>query len=161
MENDDHNYEGCTRAFGALALAHAAVSAEIEKALAASVSLSINEFDVLVGLDSAPERSLPLSALGTIVRLSQPAISRLVTRLEERDLLTRTGGAEDRRSITLHLTQRGAELLERAIPIHARCIQDKLLGRLTAAERDVLRSALLKIADENALQAENASVRDD
>lgn len=58
-EGDDHPYANCTRAFGALALAHALVAAELEVALGESVGLSINEFDVLVGLDAAADKSLP------------------------------------------------------------------------------------------------------
>jgi DNA-binding MarR family transcriptional regulator len=124
MKNDDHNYEVCTRAFGALALAHAVVSAQLEKALRNEVGLGINEFDVLVGLDGKPDRSLPLSALTEITRLSQPAISRLVDRLEQRGLIVRQGGAVDRRAVIVRITDKGAALLQRAIPIHSRCIQE-------------------------------------
>ncbi len=148
--SSNRHYKGCTRAFSALMLAHAVVSAEIEKALAESVSLSMNEFDVLVGLDGQPHNMLPLSALCEVVRLSQPAISRLVDRLEKRGLVTRREGQEDRRSVAVGITRDGIALLQRAIPVHERCIHEKLLSRLTMEESEILRSALLKIADEHA-----------
>ncbi|GKS84388.1 hypothetical protein AVMA1855_09570 [Acidovorax sp. SUPP1855] len=130
-----------------MALAHALVAAELETVLGESVGLSINEFDVLAGLDAAPGKSLPLSDLDGLVRLSQPAISRMVARLMDRELVTRSGSPNDRRRYSLHLTKTGAELLVRAVPIHSACIQRRLLARLSPNERDVLRDALLKIID--------------
>jgi len=148
--SDQRHYKGCTRAFSALMLAHAVVSAEIEKALGESVSLSLNEFDALVALDGQGHHALPLSALCDVVRLSQPAVSRLVDRLEKRGLVVRREGGKDRRSVAVEITPCGMTLLQRAIPVHDRCIHEKLLNRLTPEESDILRSALLKIADEHA-----------
>jgi DNA-binding MarR family transcriptional regulator len=148
-KSGDHNYGECTRAFGALSIAHALVSTELEQALQDAADLSINEFDVLVGLDEASGKALPLSALGSVVRLSQPAMSRLVARLEGRDLVQRITDEDDRRSFTLKLTKLGAETLKRAVPAHARCIQEKLLAQLTPHERDVFRAVLIKIAKAN------------
>lgn len=142
------HYEGCTRSFAALALAHDLVSAELEQVLA-PLFLSINEFDILVSLDNRPHKASPLSALLPVVRLSQPAISRQADRLEKRDLIRRINCPEDRRSITIQLTEKGSALLKQAIPIHERCIREKLLARLEPEERELFRIMLLKIADTN------------
>lgn len=68
-------------------------------------------------------------------------------RLIDRELVTRSDSPDDRRRYNLHLTKVGADVLVRAVPVHSACIQSKLLIGLTPNERDVLRSALLKIID--------------
>lgn len=56
--------------------------------------------------------------------LSSSATTRLVTRLEDRGLLTRILGADDRRGIYTELIPAGQRLLEQARPVH-----DEVLAR--------------------------------
>ena len=64
--------------------------------------------------------------------LSASATTRLVTRLEDRGLLTRILCADDRRGIYTELTVAGSELLEAARPIH-----DATLERALAEAREI------------------------
>ncbi len=50
--------------------------------------------------------------------LSASATTRLLTRLEDRGLLTRILCADDRRGIYTELTTAGVELLENSRPVH-------------------------------------------
>ena len=59
-----------------------------------------------------------MQQLARAAALSPSATTRLVTRLEDRGLLTRILCADDRRGIYTELTPQGRELYERARPIH-------------------------------------------
>jgi DNA-binding MarR family transcriptional regulator len=73
--------------------------------------------------------------------LSQSATTRLVTRLENRGLLSRYLCPDDRRGIYSQITDQGRDLLERARPVHDATLKESLdaaaavpeLGRLVDA----------------------------
>jgi len=50
-----HDGYECARAWSALTAAHARVSAELSSALARECGLTINDFEILLRLDRAPE----------------------------------------------------------------------------------------------------------
>lgn len=147
MKDEGHSYESCSRAFSALAIAYETVARHLETALSDGAGMSINEFDVLMGLSFLPEQSLPITRLGEIVRLSQSAISRLVDRLENRGLIDRHSGNDDKRNVVVRLTDDGLALFNRALPIHQRCIQESLLAPLDNRERGEFKNILLKLAN--------------
>jgi DNA-binding MarR family transcriptional regulator len=69
--------------------------------------VSMREYDVLYTLAKCGAPIRP-SELHRGVLLSQPALSRMVERLVERGLVQRTKDPDDRRSVRLSLTERGA-----------------------------------------------------
>lgn len=161
MKENEHNFTGCVRAYNALAEACASVTAHLSRELESRFSLSINEFDALLALDEQPDKTLPLSCLLERIRLSQPALSRLTDRLTQRHLVQRRGGSDDRRSVLIHITSEGRHLLNRAIPVHAQCIRETLLERLTLEERSALKAILMKISgpQDHALAAQGLDTR--
>ncbi len=88
----------CTRAWQMLRTAHDRVVQRLGAALYRECALAINEFDVLLYLRSHARDEVRISALLDAVSLSQPALSRLVARLEERGLLARSGATVARSS---------------------------------------------------------------
>src|SRR5213076_3072238 len=111
-------------------------------ALAQSCGLTINEFEVLLRLDHAAPPGVRLGELNGSVRLSQPALSRLTGRLHRQGLLRRAGDPRDGRGVLLAITAAGRRTLRRAIPVHARCVREVLVDRLTPAEHDLIADAL-------------------
>lgn len=146
MNDDGHGYGGCVRAYNALADASATVTAHLKRELDNRFALGISEFDALLALQEQHDQGLPLSQLISRLRLSQPAVSRLIDRLERRGLIRRLDTEDDRRSVLVQLTADGQKLLQEAIPVHAQCIRDALLDRLSSEERDALKAILLKIS---------------
>lgn len=138
-EIDEHHpsYE-CARAWVALHQVHALVTEALTTALARDAGLTINDFEVLVHLQSVAPQRVRLGDLSGVVSLSQPAISRLVVRLEQQGLIERSEATDDRRSVLVGLTDEGRSTLRRAAPIHANCIREFLTGRLTDAEQESL-----------------------
>ena len=79
--------------------------------------------------------------------------SRLVAildNLEKRGFVERRANPDDRRLYSLHLTEKGGEVLERIGKV-AREHQDALLSALNKEERDELAALLLRIADQQGL----------
>jgi DNA-binding MarR family transcriptional regulator len=135
----------CAQAWAALAAAHGRVAERLAADLARSCALGINDFEILLRLDRAPERRLRLGELNESVPLTQPALSRAVTRLAERGLLTREGAAEDGRGVVIVLQAAGRDVLGQAIPVHARAIREALLDHLSAAEQRLLADVLQRV----------------
>jgi DNA-binding MarR family transcriptional regulator len=140
-------------AWEALLTAHAAVM----KQLAAEdtwTDVSMREYDVLYTLSKDPE-PLRLSELNRHVLLSQPALSRLVERLAERDLVERLAerglverhaDPADGRGVRLSLTAAG-RTTQRAIGRrHARSVTQAMTAGLTRAEMAQLEIISRKLA---------------
>ena len=117
----------------------------LSAALGAQFGLGVNDFEVLLLLQTAAPQRLRLGELNRAAALSQPALSRLVDRLEAQGLVDRAVTADDRRAVLIGITQRGADVLRRAIPIHAACVRGGFLDRLSQDEQDALVSILARI----------------
>jgi DNA-binding MarR family transcriptional regulator len=83
-----------------------------------------------------------INALLEPVALSQPALSRLVTRLEQRELVTRSGAEDDRRGIALSLTSTGSAVADRAIAVQTRAVHQTLTGKLSESDQATLLNVL-------------------
>ena len=79
----------CALAWQTLRMAHDRVAQRLGSELSGACGLAINEFDVLLFLRSHAHEQVRIGALLEAVPLSQPALSRLVARLEARCLLAR------------------------------------------------------------------------
>lgn len=87
----------------------------------------------------------PVKAIGERLRLDSGTLSPLLKRLETAGLVRRERSAADERSVTVQLTDAGAELRERALPVPRRILSSTgmtveeiltlqgLLGRLAGA----------------------------
>ena len=110
-----------------LAALHGLIEAELERALASSVELSVVEYTVLDALSRQDGWHMRMQQLARAAALSPSATTRLVNRLEDRALISRVLCADDRRGIYTELTAIGRSLYERARPIH-----DETLERVLA-----------------------------
>lgn len=113
----------------ALSLLHGRIEAQVERALRAGHDLSVREFsllDVLSRQHSGEGGHLRMNEVADAVVLSQSATTRLVTRLEDRGLLTRYLCATDRRGIYTDVTPAGLALLEQARPTHDTSLREAL-----------------------------------
>jgi DNA-binding MarR family transcriptional regulator len=138
----------CARAWTALSSAHARVAERLGAALSRACGLSVNDFEVMLRLDQVPPPGLRVSELSPAVRLTQPSLSRMITRLEQHGWLARAGDPSDGRGVLVTLTPAGREVLLAAVPVHAGTIRDALLDRLSAGEQDLLAAALARITED-------------
>lgn len=122
----DDAIEVRARGWRTLVALHALIEAELERALAESAQLSVVEYTVLDALSRQDGWHMRMQQLSRATALSASATTRLVTRLEDRGLLTRVLCADDRRGIYTELTQAGRELYEQAHPIHDETLERTL-----------------------------------
>lgn len=137
--------EECAKAWTALSAAHALVAERLEAALGRGCGLSTNDFEVLLRLEHAPPSGVRLSDLRETVRLSQPAVSRMISRLEDQGLITRAGDPDDGRGVLVTATAAGRKKLRRAVPMHARVVRECLLDRLDHDQSAQLNAILDRI----------------
>jgi DNA-binding MarR family transcriptional regulator len=137
----------CARAWAALTAAHGRITGQLSTALDQACGLSITDFEILLRLDQAPASGIRIGGLNPAVRLTQPALSRAVARLERRGYLARAGPAEDRRGVLIAVTPAGQETLRQAVPVHAQTIRDLLLAPLAPGEQDLLARVLARVAE--------------
>jgi DNA-binding MarR family transcriptional regulator len=114
-----------------LAALHGLIESELERVLAESVELSVVEYTVLDALNRQDGWHMRMQQLARAAVLSPSATTRLVTRLEDRGLLTRILCVDDRRGIYTEMTAAGQSLYERARPVH-----DQTLERVLADAQD-------------------------
>lgn len=96
--------------------------------------LSMREYDVLYTLSKCPSGWLRLNELNKHVLLTQPSISRLVERLEARDLVQRKLVEEDRRGVLIGLTETGRQIQRELGREHVKDIQELVGSVLDEAE---------------------------
>jgi DNA-binding MarR family transcriptional regulator len=137
----------CARAWQVLRLAHDRVARRLTSELGRQCDLTISDFDVLLHLRLHDEQEVRMQDLSGAVLLSQPALSRLVSRLVERELIERSHAADDGRAVLILLTSAGRELADRAIEVHTRSVEEELVSRLSECEQQTLLAALNRIGD--------------
>ncbi|MGY3681389.1 MarR family winged helix-turn-helix transcriptional regulator [Streptomyces sp. TE33382] len=113
----------------ALSLLHGKIEAHIERALQSGHGLSVREYsllDVLSRQHDGPGGHLQMKQVADAVVLSQSATTRLVTRMEDRGLLTRYLCDTDRRGIYTDVTEAGLALLDQARPTNDTALRTAL-----------------------------------
>lgn len=144
----DEDEQRCWRAFlGATQL----LLAEIERGLEASSGLSHADYEMLVRLSEAPDRTLRMSSLAERSLFSRSRLSHAVARLERAGLILRQGCPSDRRGRFAKLTEAGMAALSKAAPLHVATVRRALIDPLGPGDFAELGriSAILQTALEN------------
>jgi DNA-binding MarR family transcriptional regulator len=134
------------RAWQALLHAHHDVVDALDEELRDRHGITFSEYDVLLRLGRAPERTLTMGELAERTMLSPSGTTRLVDRLEANDLIRRRSAPDDGRVMRATLTPAGVKLLRNAARTHLRGIRDHFTGRLTGCQLEQVASALETIA---------------
>jgi DNA-binding MarR family transcriptional regulator len=131
---------------GVLMAQHRVVRA-IEADLAAAAMIPLSVYDVLLVLNSAPDRCLRMQDLGERVVLSRSRVSRLVDDLEADGLIERRPDPSDGRATLACLTPTGRAAFRRAAPVYLRGIERHFTAVLTDAERQTIARGLQRVVD--------------
>lgn len=86
------------------------------------------------------------SEIGQYLNIDTSAITRMIDRLEKKELLTRVPDPNDRRSVLIELTTKGQEVTLRTVPLAMKAINE-LTQCLTEEENAQLSHCLKKIVD--------------
>ncbi|MFB6817543.1 MarR family winged helix-turn-helix transcriptional regulator [Streptomyces sp. NPDC056347] len=129
MTATDRSLTALANGWAALSFLHGRIEAHIERALQAGHGLSVREYsllDVLSRQHDGEGGHLQMRQVADAVVLSQSATTRLVTRLEDRGLLSRYLCPTDRRGIYTNVTEDGLRLLEEARPTNDAALREAL-----------------------------------
>lgn len=96
--------------------------------------LTMREYDVLFNLSRCPSGWTRLNELNEHLLISQPSLSRMVERLENKGLVQRRPARNDQRGVELSLTEEGRAVQKRLGRIHVRGIHDLLAPALDSEE---------------------------
>lgn len=140
------------RAWRALLLAHSRALRAIERDLEAAGVIPIAWYDVLLELNSAPERRLRMQELGTRAVLSRTRVSRVVSELERAGLVERQPDPDDGRATLAAITPAGRSALRRAAPIYLAGIERHFNRYLSATARQSVALALQRVIDAHQAQ---------
>lgn len=134
-----------TAAWAALLRVHAKVVPQLDRELRARRDLPLTWYDVLLELNSAPDRRLTMGELGQVSVISRTRATRVVDDLVAAGLAERHAHPEDRRSTIVAITRSGRARLRDAAPIYLAGIEEHFtrhLGRDAAAVTRALERVL-------------------
>ena len=117
----------------------------MERELAAAHQLPLSWYDVLLELNSAPQRRLRMSELGSTVVLSRERVSRVVDDLARAGLEVRERNPEDKRSVFAVLTPAGRDRLRAAAPSYLAGVEQHFTGHLSDLEAETITTALQRV----------------
>lgn len=107
--------------------------------------LSMREYDILYTLSKEPS-GLRISQLNEKVLLSQPAVSRLLDRMENKGLVERADDPHDKRAVLIRATDEGETAQRRVGAKHALSVSASVSDRLNDHEMDTLRELCRRLA---------------
>ena len=115
----------------------------------ADYDLSMGKFTILMLLYKAgrgltPSECLTPSESAEMAGVTRSTITGLLDGLEREGWIKRQPHSEDRRRLIVGLTQAGQQLLDEMLPSHFSLITS-MLSQLTEAEKEVLKSLLIKL----------------
>lgn len=112
--------------------------------LVSSHGLGSSQYNILRILRGAKDGILPIMTIRNRMLHPEPSITRLVDRLEERELVARERSAEDRRRVDCRLTQKGRDLVDALDePVDRR--DRELMARLSRTELETLQTLLARV----------------
>jgi DNA-binding MarR family transcriptional regulator len=127
--------------------AHASLTRQLSARLEADHGLTLNDYDCLVQLAYAPERSLRRVDLARSVLLSPSGITRLLDGLEREGWVEKRSCDSDARVTYAHLTEAGLEKFKSARKTHLADIEEAFGSRYTPEELAAVSSLLGRLLD--------------
>jgi DNA-binding MarR family transcriptional regulator len=105
---------------------HHVVRGALDAELRREHDISAVEFEVLERIAACPDACARMQDIAAFAHLTQSTASRVVARLEDEGLATRTTCPDDRRGIFAKVTAAGRERVAAAAPTYRRVITDTL-----------------------------------
>lgn len=147
------------RAWRLFLRASAQVLEDINHDLAADAGLSLSEYEVLVRLSEAPDRTRRMSSLAEDLVHSRSRLTHTVRRLEADGYVERRNNCEDRRGVNARLTDAGFERLAESAPGHVDAVRGRLVSRLTDEQMRQLGEIMAALLEDEQIELEVAHAR--
>jgi len=133
------------RAFALLLRAQAVTTRQLSASLLSDYGLTINDYEALLVLASAPDQRLKRVDLARRLLLTPSGVTRLLEGLERANLVERAACASDLRVTYAQLTDRGRETLAEASCGHVSSVRSLFEEHLSPEEVEQLSEMLAKL----------------
>jgi DNA-binding MarR family transcriptional regulator len=134
MSSDKHHVEPLTTeeeaAWRALGRAALVIPRLLDADLRAADGLNVTEYNVLMNLSEAPDRSLRMTELANYVSISISGLTRAIERLTREGLVKRVPSDADGRGQLAVLTDAGFTRLRQAWPTHLASVRRHVMDHL-------------------------------
>jgi len=100
---------------------------QLDRDLRTQHDLSLGEYEILVRLSEAPDRSIRMAELAAAIAHSRSRVTHTISRLERDGIVRRDQSSEDGRGVSAVLTDHGFSVLEKAAHTHVRGVHDYLI----------------------------------
>ncbi|UTY57060.1 MarR family winged helix-turn-helix transcriptional regulator [Massilia sp. erpn] len=122
--------------------AHRTMIREVERRLAAAGLPSYAWYDTLWGLESGPDGTRRMHELADALAIERYNLTRLVDRLEQEGLVTRSRSAEDGRAAYAAITKEGRALRKKMWKVYESTVAELFLKQFSASEQKTLADGL-------------------
>lgn len=123
------------------------LSEALGRQLERDADLSLSEYEVLVRLSEAPDRTLRMSWIADELAHSRSRITHTIRRLEARGLVERRSCPVDGRGVNAAMTALGLARLQAAAPGHVEAVRRHLVDVLTADQLRALGESMATVRD--------------
>ena len=117
-----------------------AIEAELRERLRVNFQITLPQFDVMAAL-ARKESGMTMTELSRMLMVSNGNVTGIIDRLVAEKLVARKAPADDRRSVVVRLTPKGAAQFANIAKVHEGWV-DRLLSDFNGAETDVMISHL-------------------
>ena len=111
---------------------------QLDRDLRAAHDLSMAEYEILVRLSEAEDRSIRMAELAAAVSHSRSRITHTIARLERDGIVRRTASCTDGRGVSAVLTDHGYEVLGQAAHTHVRGVHEYLVSRCSREDLEAV-----------------------
>jgi len=124
---------------------HRALNARLHADIRAATGLDGTEFEFLLRLARFPGPRTHASKVAARMGFTSAGVTKLIARLEEKGLISRTRDPEDGRAFHVAMTDEGELLLRAGLEAHTPRLSAELVQRLSPAQRRQLRALLERV----------------
>ena len=124
---------------------HRALNARPHADIREATGLDGPEFEFLLRLARFPGPRTHASKVGARMGFTSAGVTKLVARLEDRGLISRTRDPEDGRAFQVAMTDEGETLLRAGLAAHIPRLSTELVQRLSPSQRRQLRALLERV----------------
>jgi DNA-binding MarR family transcriptional regulator len=109
--------------------------------------LTLAEFEILVRLSEAADRSMRMAELAELAYYSRSRLSHRIKGLEARGLVSREPTPEDKRGVVARLTDTGYAVLREAAPDNLRTVREHFVDVIDPADFRAVGRAMRAVTD--------------
>ena len=107
-------------------------------------NLSIRQFNILYHLDQ--QQGMSINELSRHLLCDKSNTTRLVERMKQEGLVTRERDTQDRRYVSVNLTEEGTRLREKAVAAHQESVEERFIT-LSPEEQQMFNQLLVRLRD--------------